>query len=719
MKKFGWLSLLLALLLTCGTFVRSTRSQDKAPDKSSDKSQTKSQDKKKADDDIIKISAELVQVDVLVSDKDNKPVGGLKREDFELFDNDKPQQVGFFSFEESKLRQVEAEAETERALPRVMTPANLRRVIAFVVDTLHIGSDSLYRTRKLLAEFVNTRMEPGDLVLIVPTGGGSGIYQQFTADQRLLRLAVSQLRQPFILDNDSPARRSSTSNAVLSLLPRLAETDPHGNSQAGINTGDPVEDSDVRASLASLEGTIDAMKHFPGRKIGVFISEGLRTFRTSTTSELTETTYRAARANVVFYAIDPQGLATQNLTAGLDPLQPRATDANSPTGFAEQSVIARGADDSLGRKRDDFVESQDALFRLAQETGGKFYRNNNDIVRGLNSFLEENSSYYLLGFQPEGGRWDGKYHKLKVTVRNRPDLVVTTRKGYMAKADKPVTKPIADPKVAEFVEAFSSPLVRRDIDLRLTPFYRDDARRDSALTSLIHIDAAHLHFKQSGADYKDKLSMTGVLLDRAGKAADSFSNTIDLSYPPAEYAAVRRDGLLVTRGTAVKPGVYQMRVLVREAESGIIGTAMSFVEIPNLKEDRLASSSLFTDAQLMQDKRSDSVGSAGSLAVRRYARNSEFAYVLVVYNAKNAAQLEISSKVYRNGEVVFAGKPRPVEVLQGSTPPARILTGNVIQLTGLPPDEYILEVVVTDTLRKKEGKKEGVSVRQEIDFRVQ
>src|SRR5215208_3398706 len=125
-------SLLIALMVICGPI-----------------SPVLSQDNKKQDEDIIKISAQLVQVDVIVTDKNNKPVGGLKREDFELYDNDRLQNINFFSYEESKLRRVAEEAEQPRTLPRVMTPAELKRIVAFVVDTLHMSAESVYRTRKM------------------------------------------------------------------------------------------------------------------------------------------------------------------------------------------------------------------------------------------------------------------------------------------------------------------------------------------------------------------------------------------------------------------------------------------------------------------------------------------------------------------------------------------------------------------------------------------
>jgi len=148
----------------------------------------------KPEQGVIKLSAELVQIDVLVTDKSNKPVAGLKREDFELYDNSKRQHLTAFAYEESRSSQFNQEPAEGRMLPHSITAAEVKRVLAFVVDTLHMNFTSVYAAQRMLTDFIDHKMEPGDLVLILPTGGGSGLFQQFTSDQRALRRAVSRLR---------------------------------------------------------------------------------------------------------------------------------------------------------------------------------------------------------------------------------------------------------------------------------------------------------------------------------------------------------------------------------------------------------------------------------------------------------------------------------------------------------------------------------------------
>jgi VWFA-related protein len=670
------------------------------------------QEKKKQEQGEIKLSTELVQIDVLVTGKDNKPVAGLKREDFELQDNNKPQHITNFSYEETAKQRVGNQTTEAITLPRAIAAGEVKRVMAFIVDTLHIKFENIYRTRKLLEDFVDNKMQPGDLVLILPTGGGSGVLQQFTSDRRMLHRAIDRLR-PFFFSNDSTpyrsfARLGGTSGGQMGAGSRGAGGLSAPQAGGGLAVlPDSLEEADVRATLSALNETIKSMARLPGRKVSVFVSEGLRIFTTRTTGDLDKTTGLAARANVVFYTIDPRGL---------DPLVLSAADE-----IDQDADPATAVSDASDRKRDDFHESQDSLRAIAVDTGGKFFGNNNDIKQGLDAMLDENSAYYMLGFYPEASRWDGKFHKVKVVVRNRPDLTVSFRKGYLAKSPQPDSLAKLDPKVAEAIEAISSPLVRRDLDLRLTPLYTDNGQREPVVTLLLHIDASKLSFTQSEGRYQNKLDELGFVFDANGKAVDKFSNTMQLNLQPATHDAVLKRGLLATRTLNVKPGVYQVRLFVRETGSGLIGTANDYIEIPDMKANRLSTSSLFVSGQAVEEgKVVNTAGEGGTASQRRFARGGEFTYSLVIYNPKLDAktkepQLEIRSRILKGSKVVYKSEPRPVIEAQDSAP-TRIVTGGIIKLLNLQPDDYTLEGTVRDKLRGKDSRS---IIRQEMDFSVE
>ncbi|HSB10824.1 MAG TPA: VWA domain-containing protein [Blastocatellia bacterium] len=670
-----------------------------------------SQDQKKRSQDTIKLKAELVQIDLLVTDKEGKAVSGLKREDFELLDNNKPQLITHFAYEVSNPVRLKDTTAPQPPIPRTITARELKRVVAFVVDTLHLQYENVYRTQKMLGDFVDNQMQPGDLVLILPTGGGSGLLQQFTSDRTLLHRAIARLRSTPVETEGVTTTRSLARDPFAPGRRELpVDSQNRGSGRLSMPEAprlNPVEEITVRATLDTLDNLIKSMRQLPGRKLAVYVSEGFRITDEVGRQELSDTIALAARSNVVFYSIDPRGLVAPfpyDASAGLEMIEERGP-------MAQQ--IAR----MFLQNRIDELDSREPLTVLANETGGTFFRNNNDINRGLASLLDDNSAYYLLGFQPEPAKWDGKLHKIKVTVRNRPDLAVVARKSYLARSDAP--KPAGDdPGVEEVLEAIESPLVRRDIDLRLTALYIDNPQREPIVNMLLHIDASKLHFIESEGSYHTSLEQVGFVLDANERTVDKFSNTLELNLKPATYQAALKQGFVATRAMNLKPGTYQLRLFVREVGAGLIGTANDFIDIPDMKSDRLSASSLFLAGQTIQaGKATNSAGATPSQ--RRFTQNGEFSYSLVIYNAKTdekakQTQLEMRTRILSGSKVVFAGQSRPVAAGEGSAPPFRTVTGGVIKPLALPPGDYTLEVVVWDKLRKKDS-----IIRRETDFSVE
>jgi hypothetical protein len=349
---------------------------------------------------------------------------------------------------------------------------------------------------------------------------------------------------------------------------------------------------------------------------------------------------------------------------------------------------------------------------LAEPSGGKAFVDWNDISAAVDRTLQENAQYYVLGFQLEGSEWDGKYHRVKVSVRGRPDIFALTRKGYVARPASNVTNSTRDAKGLETAEAISSPLIRREIDVVMTPLYSDDGDRKPKLTTLLHIDPAGLAFEEVDGKHRVKLEQLGYLLDASGRVVDSFRTATALDLGDDAYRETLRRGLLATRRTHVKPGLYQARILVRDLLSRRIGTTTSFVEIPKMKGGRLALSSIFADTRYLQPPGSEAASEGATLSQRRFPRGSEFGYRLLIYNAQASGEdtrLRIKTRILRRAEVLQETPEAAVEVIEESTR-QRIATGGTVRLDGLDPDEYTLEVIVSDSRRV---------ASQQIDFVVE
>src|SRR5262249_1071351 len=247
-------------------------------------------------------------------------------------------------------------------------------------------------------------------------------------------------------------------------------------------------------------------------------------------------------------------------------------------------------------------------------------------------------------------------------------------------------------------------------------------KRDLVMMTLLHIDASQLHFSQVDGRYHDKLDLLGFVLDSNGKTVDGFSDSLELNFLPERYALLLKNGLVSTRALTIKPGVYQMRVLVREAETGKLGTANNLIEVPDLKSDRLAMSSIFvTPPADPSGKPSEPAGPGAPLAKRRYKRGSAMEYFYVIYNAnasgrEAAVQLQERTRILKGARAIFTGDLRPIKPLEGSAPPKRILSGGALTFRKLEPGDYTLEVTVVDKARKKESR---AVARQELDFSIE
>lgn len=599
---------------------------------------------------VVPASVELVELEVLVRDRDGSPVSDLRIEDFEVRDNGRRRAISHLALRQIRREPAPGDAPTpKRPWQPALSAQETRRVVAFVVDTLRSSVESFILTRRMLEDFVAQEMAPTDLTLIMSTTGGSGLLQQFTADRRVLRRAAARLL-PFI---------------------------------------EPVDVYD-KATFETLDTVVEAMARLPGRRLLIFVGEGWADLIPR--SRLRETARRAAEANVVLYAINPLGL-------------------EGPMESAADSVVfePRGERPTGGTRGKDRFWTDASLMALAEPSGGRAFVDWNDISAAVSHALRENDRYYVLGFQPEDREWDGRYHRVRVSVPGRSDLVVSTRQGYVARRE--VSPAAGDTASGETAEAIASPLIRREIDVVMTPLYDDDGDGQPRLTTLLHIDPDALVFEEVGGRRRVHLERIAYLLNESGKVVDSFRSTTTLELGEDAYRETLRRGLLSTRETRVKPGLYQARALVRDLRSGRIGTTSGFVEIPKMRSGRLALSSIFTDVRYLQTPGSAAAGAGATLSQRRFPRGSAFGFRLLIYGATDGranTSLNIRTRILRRGEAVRETAEVPVEALQGSTP-HRIVTGGTVRLDGLEPDEYLLEVLVGDPRR---------AARQQIDFVV-
>jgi len=672
-------------------------------------------------DDIIRISTQLVQTDVVVTDKNEQVIKDLKLEDFDLYDNGKKQDLKFMEFVGTDAPR-RTEGNRPGAVPRGVdtevskgvSSRELKRVIAFVVDDLTVPILDLPVVRKLLLDFVDTKMADGDLVAIVRVIGGKGLLQQFTTDRQLLRSAIATIRpvsHPLGVNSDNSGyiKGLGTFNTNDQIRDQLDEQLSDQPENLSIN-------DDVNrffrglAALTTAGFVLDSMKEVPGHKNLVIISGGIPLFEVGATgsnysnvsSLLGILSDRAFRSGVVINTLDPRGLGASRGVAGFNQTGTRteyeAEIQGRNTGFgrggdADQAAFGRmlaGAGERLG------------LNTVAKATGGVSVANTNDFAAGMDKILARSSGYYTLAYTP-GENFDGKVHKIKIDV-HRSGAKAFHADRYIAKAD-PVRAERT--KEQQIVAAAVSPLTRRDIDVTPNVAIKLLPQNKASIDIHLLIDAHKLNFTEAGGKYQTSLDIVGLVFDQMGKQKNGFSETVNLDLSKEAYQKAMTEGLTYSANTEVEAGYYQIRTVVRESSSGSLGTFSKYVEIPELSKGKLAMSSLFLFAV-------DGTNPTPLEASRLLKRSQDLRYVAMIYNAKmkgGKPQVNAQMIISQAGKILLHEPEQPVDPPAGGT--AAIVKLGQFGLAKVPPGRYVLTVIINDPTDKKDQ-----PLSRSIDFIV-
>ncbi|MBK6725302.1 MAG: VWA domain-containing protein [Acidobacteria bacterium] len=681
--------------------------------------------------DVVKISTNLIQVDVTVTDKNGNAVRDLRPDEIEIYENGKLQKVNNFSFVPGNRTTSEEAAklskENKRNSPNVILPSGpirpeqVRRTIALVVDDLNLSFGSTAWVQDALKKFVNEQMQDGDLVAIIRTGAGVGALQQFTSDKRQLLAAIERVR--FNMAGSANLAYFNPLNTSVTQRINTAEADPGSTpSEFDIEADQDISQSDAfeknikefrenifaSGTLGALNFVVRGMKTLPGRKSVLLISDGLPllTRDSSGRPELSRIYQSlkylidfANRSSVVFYAIHAPGLVVPMFSAEED-----------------LSGVARvGGENSVTNIRDrinKIDDDQAGLRYIADETGGLTYFNQNDIGRGIRRVLDD-QSYYLVGYEPDDAVFNDKerkFNKLEIKVK-REGTKVRYRSGFFGIAEEQLAKPklsVTD----TLIEALTSPFGKNEIAVRMNAIFAGDEKQGAFVRSFINVDAATLTFTKdtTGKFYSTSFDIVAITFGDNGKILDERSKNFTITLDQPQYEKFQERGLVTTFSLPIKnPGGYQVRLALRDVASDRVGSANQYVEIPNLKKDKLAvsgmvlenvSTSIWNRVRLMPA--SESSGEADpqwDTAVRQFRRNSVMRFAYQVYNprgASGAIRLAQRLTLFTGGKVVFQGPAVPVSTLKSESPKSVAGNGALFLGDNLPSGDYILQVDISD-----------------------
>ncbi|HWP54419.1 MAG TPA: VWA domain-containing protein, partial [Pyrinomonadaceae bacterium] len=537
------------------------------------------------DADVVKITTNLVQVDAVVTDKNGKIVTDLKPEEVEILEDGRKQKITHFSFNatETAAPTISAKsAAVDRNAPPIppskLKPEDVRRTIAVVVDDLGLSWESTSYVRRALKKFVDEQIQPGDLVAIIRTSGGMGALQQFTADKRQLYAAVERVKW------------NSLGRGGVSAFAPMEPPLPGADLQAANEDLNRFrEDVFAVGTLGAISYVVKGLRELPGRKSILLVSDGFRVYERNDLSKqylaqdrLRRLIDQANRASVVIYTMNATGLQYFGLTA-----------ADSTYGRSSDQV-----GEELGKRRDAAMENQDGLEYLARETGGIAIKNNNDLSGGIKRVLDDQHGFYLIGYRPDNATFDPRtgrrtFHKLSLKITRPGKFNVRMRNGFFGVTEAERTEPRTLGQ--EMVAALTSPFGATGVHLQLTSFFANDASAGSYMRSVLHVDTHDLTFTDEPNNlHKCVFDVVAITFGDNGTVVDQpVGKTYTLALRDEVYQRAIRDGLVYYLTVPIKKaGAYQLRISLRDSATKRIGSASQFIDVPDLKKNRLALSGL-------------------------------------------------------------------------------------------------------------------------------
>ena len=520
----------------------------------------------------IRVSSELVLANVVVRDKTGNLVRGLPKEDFAIFEDGKKQDISTFDFENVDELTTAGAPETTVTGAAEEGPAGVlkkssapvmnardRRVIVLFFDFSAMDPDQIDRCVDAAKKYINRQMQPADLVALVSLATNMRVDLDFTADKpkilSVLTAYASGEGQGF--DNGDTGSAEGT-----------AET-------GGSYTADDTDYNTFSADrkLLALQSVMQTLGKIQQKKALVYFSNGISQSGNDNQSALRAATAAAVKNNVSIYPVDIRGL-----------------QAFAPGGEAQNASLHGQSAYSGAAVLNDFnnnAASQETLSTLAADTGGKAFFDSNDFSGVFTQVQKDSSAYYVLGFTSTNPARDGRYRRLRVTV-NKSDVKLEYRPGYYAGRDfEHLNK--AD-RETQLQDELSAELPQTDVPVFAgTAYFREDEAHYYLAVSLV-VPGSQIPFVQE----KDKDNATIDIIGEArigGRVpVGQLRDTVKLAVDSAQQ--VRRKNVQYNTGFVLAPGSYHLKFVVRENQTGRMGSFETDVQIPDLRKAPLRMSSV-------------------------------------------------------------------------------------------------------------------------------
>jgi VWFA-related protein len=543
----------------------------------------------------VQVQRNMVLVRAIVRDSKGRPMLHLRKEDFRLWDNGKPQVIDQFAVESPNSPAPLAtpapskESEEEAAPAAGVATVTARNFQALYFDDTQMTFEDIVHARDAADRYLAATLTPADRAGIFTSSGQGDL--DFTDDRSKLHDALFNLRararistglrscpdigeyQAYLIAERRDS--SATEIAIEEAMQCLCGT---GTDRAALQMCQSQATSVAQADamqtwnqwqtqsegvLRGLEQVVRRTALLPGQHSVIFLSPGFLLFNLE--SQIAELTDRALRAGVVISALDPRGLYV--IIPGGDASHEGVIIPNRPDLVARKDqIITQGL--SL---------AEEVLAGLAADTGGQFFHNSNDLDQGFRQVGTLSEVYYILAFSPHDLKYDGRFHKLKVSLVNPVGSTIQARRGYFAPKASEDAATRAKEEIQQAVYS-QDELRELPVDVHTQFFKLNDA--EVRLAVLTHLDMGSVRFRQDQDRHFNKLTFLTVLFDRDGKCVIAKEREVEFRLRDATLARLTQSGITLKTEFDVRPGTYLVRQIVRDSEAGQLSGLNRTVEIP-------------------------------------------------------------------------------------------------------------------------------------------
>jgi VWFA-related protein len=654
--------------------------------------------------------AQLVVETVVVKDKEGKFISGLGAKDFTITEDGTPQTIRFCEHQDlaaeetpvtaaaSGTEQIKLYKQLTRTQIAPEAPENSRyknrRLLALYFDMTAMRPADQLRALTAAEKFLRTQMTTVDLVAVLRYQGGSvDILQDFTADR----------------------------NKLLSIL----ETMIVGEGQGSAETVDDASSADTGAAfgqddsefnvfntdrqLSALQTAAKMLSQLNEKKSLIYFASGLRLNGIDNQAQLHATVDAAIRAGVSFWPVDARGLVAQ-----------------APLGDATQGSPGNSGMYSGGAAQantSNFQQSQDTLYALAGDTGGKALFDNNDLTRGIVQAQESISDYYVIGYYTSNTARNGHFRRVKISLNQDTTAKLDYRQGYYADKEFSHFTTVDKERQLEDALMLEDPITDLSIAMEIDHFQLN--RAEYFVPIIVKIPGRELALAKRGGAEHTLIDFVGEIKDLVGgTTVSNVRDNVNIKLSDATAAELARRPIEYDTGFTLLPGKYMIKFLARDDETGRIGTYQTTFVIPNLNKEiaHVPISSVvlssqrvdLKDALFNAQKSKDRVkeedvnplvrnGQKLIPSVTRVFRQNQNMYVyLQAYEQGGTAPQPLVAFVslYRDQGKTF--ESQPMEITSGLNNRLQTMPFSFsIPLSQVPPGEYDCQISVLDPTGKK------------------